>query len=124
MNACGHLCFGLGALIKPEDALVRDFECQGMAKPVSTLTDLPLIVLATDTAAQLQALVGSVGQRDDVLCRVFFEVFFSGAVEDQVAAVSSRTAAEHEIAVVALFGSKSALAKLTKGMHLYGSQVQ
>lgn len=118
MNACGHLAFGLGARMDSADAAVRDFRCTGSTLPVSSLTDHPLIVLRAGPD-DLAALLAAVKDREDVMVRVFYDVFFEGTAEEQVRALSARAPTEAEVAAVALGGSKAALSKLTRRLELF-----
>jgi hypothetical protein len=118
MNACGHLAFGLGARMDSADAAVRDFYCASSTLPVSSLTDHPLIVLRAGPD-DLTALLTAVKDREDLMVRVFYDVFFEGTPEDQGRALLTRTPTEVEVAAVALSGSKSTLSKLTRRLELF-----
>jgi hypothetical protein len=121
MNACGHLGLGMSGVISSSALAAREFYTKDSTGPVATLSDHPLIVLESDSNETLHAIFMAARSNPDLVVRMFSDVFFHGLVEDQARITASSSLGGLQIAAVMLFGPKSALSKLTRGLPLYGT---
>jgi Protein of unknown function (DUF2000) len=115
-NAIGHLALGMSGICSRNELKLRCFY-DSCKSSVSTMTDHPLIVFTARNSRHLEAAF-NFAKEFQLPCNAFFDTMLSADPEEQASQIASRQVGELNFVAILVFGSKDALAPVTRQFSL------
>lgn len=117
LNACAHLCLGLGATLGDHAA------CLPYPAPALGITGMisahPVIILEAKSSTQLVHLLARLGDTPGLSCNLFATSMLGSSAADQIARTQALTPEGADLVALSLFGERAAVEAVTKKFSLY-----
>jgi len=117
LNACGHICLGLGNKLETANLMLRSFN-DADGNNVAILTDHPLIVLSARSSSHIRD-AHVLARRAGIPANAFFSCMTTGEPANQEVSVAETPPDNLEYVALALYGDGASLKPITKRFSLY-----